>query len=219
MRRINYLIVAILVFLLVPAILNLLISKKAFCEIAGDESSWVSFWGSYAGAALTSLISFVILDRTIASNHEENETNRKIIETDRLRHDITSRLTNLDVRKFTNDISYIRSIGFNHKEEMARIDEMYSQIRKDVVSFKILYKAKFDDFIIVYEEACNKYLRILQEIIQLLGDLDEHRRDTEHYRSTLDQVEIKFKDIIKLNDVVVKLWEMAGSLIDSQIKS
>lgn len=40
--------------------------------ITGDSSSWLSFWGSYIGAVLSSAIALYILYKQNQQNHTEN---------------------------------------------------------------------------------------------------------------------------------------------------
>lgn len=64
------------IIILAPIILNFILQIPALTTIVGNNVDWLSFWGGYLGAVLSSLVAFVILILQLRQNHKENEDNR-----------------------------------------------------------------------------------------------------------------------------------------------
>ena len=64
------------IIILAPIILNFILQIPALTTIVGNDVDWLSFWGGYLGAVLSSLVAFVILILQLRQNHKENEDNR-----------------------------------------------------------------------------------------------------------------------------------------------
>lgn len=64
----------------IPVILNyILLCPSPLCNIIGENEApnvWLNFWANYSGAVISALVSFFILNKTLAQNHAENEMNR-----------------------------------------------------------------------------------------------------------------------------------------------
>ena len=50
-----------LVILLMPIALNFILLTPSFTAIVGDEIAWLSFWGGYLGAIISTAAAFIIL--------------------------------------------------------------------------------------------------------------------------------------------------------------
>ncbi len=68
---------AIAVIILAPVVLNCVLQIPAFVRIVGDNTDWLTFWGSYLGGIISTLTALFILYKTLQQNHEENEKNRE----------------------------------------------------------------------------------------------------------------------------------------------
>ena len=62
---------AILIRLGAPVLLNFIIF------IVGGSSDWLSFYGSYIGLVIASLITLYVLYKQLQHNHEDNEKTRR----------------------------------------------------------------------------------------------------------------------------------------------
>lgn len=71
-------IIAIILILITPPILNWALSRPAFCRIVGTDTDWLSFYGGYIGSVISSMVAFFILHQQLKNNHEENRKNRDI---------------------------------------------------------------------------------------------------------------------------------------------
>ena len=65
-----------LVILLMPIALNFILLTPSFTAIVGDEIAWLSFWGGYLGAIISTAAAFIILYIQRKDNESENEKNR-----------------------------------------------------------------------------------------------------------------------------------------------
>lgn len=65
-----------LVILLMPIVLNFILLTPSFTAIVGDEIAWLSFWGGYLGAIISTAAAFIILYIQRKDNESENEKNR-----------------------------------------------------------------------------------------------------------------------------------------------
>lgn len=65
-----------LVVLLMPIALNFILLMPSFTAIVGDEIAWLSFWGGYLGAIISTATVFIILYIQRKDNESENEKNR-----------------------------------------------------------------------------------------------------------------------------------------------
>lgn len=65
-----------LVILLMPIALNFILLIPPFTAIVGDEIVWLSFWGGYLGAIISTATAFVILYIQRKDNESENKKNR-----------------------------------------------------------------------------------------------------------------------------------------------
>ena len=65
-----------LVILLMPIALKFILLTPSFTAIVGDEIAWLSFWGGYLGAIISTAAAFIILYIQRKDNESENEKNR-----------------------------------------------------------------------------------------------------------------------------------------------
>lgn len=68
----------IIVAIIAPIILNFVLLCPSVTPIVGDNIAWLSFWGGYLGAIISSTMAFIILLIQYKQNHAENEANRKL---------------------------------------------------------------------------------------------------------------------------------------------
>lgn len=81
--------VTLAIFVL-PIALNFVLLIPSFIAIVGDEIAWLSFWGGYLGAIVSTVAAFIILYIQRKDNESENEKNRN---TNKLQNDL-NRLEN-----------------------------------------------------------------------------------------------------------------------------
>ena len=64
-KKAIWFVVAIVIIIAIPFVLNALIQLPRFTEIVGGETDWLAFHGSYIGAIVGAGISFIIMYRTL----------------------------------------------------------------------------------------------------------------------------------------------------------
>lgn len=68
--------ILLLIIILVPCVINYIMVQPRICEITGNDTSWLSFWGGYIGSIISSSIAVIILWKQLQQNHKENDENR-----------------------------------------------------------------------------------------------------------------------------------------------
>lgn len=68
----------ILIILTLPIAINFLLLVPVFSPIVGENTDWLSFWGSYLGAIISAGVAFIILSIQYQQNKKENNDNRDL---------------------------------------------------------------------------------------------------------------------------------------------
>ena len=68
----------ILIILTLPIAINFLLLVPVFSPIVGENTDWLSFWGSYLGAIISAGVAFIILSIQHQQNKKENNDNREL---------------------------------------------------------------------------------------------------------------------------------------------
>lgn len=68
----------ILIAVFAPIVINYILLIPTIGPVVGDNTHWLSFWGSYLAALIPSAGAFLILYLQREGNHQENEQNRKL---------------------------------------------------------------------------------------------------------------------------------------------
>ena len=87
---------AILIRLGAPVLLNFIIFIPAFSPIVGGSPDWLSFYGSYIGLVIASLITLYVLYKQLQHNHEDNEKTRR--DNQAVNEKMTSSAQNIELR-------------------------------------------------------------------------------------------------------------------------
>lgn len=125
---------AILTILALPIAINYILLKPTpfSIPIVGEETDWLSFWGSYLGAVISAGVAFVILAIQYQQNKDENTANRKL-QKNVLKHQIrTQRLNDIENRLIT----YFQSFHY------AEVDNLAYQILKKEDRYPIIQRLK-----------------------------------------------------------------------------
>lgn len=86
----------ILIRLGAPVLLNFIIFIPAFSPIVGGSSDWLSFYGSYIGLVIASLITLYVLYKQLQHNHEDNEKTRR--DNQAVNEKMTAPIQNIELR-------------------------------------------------------------------------------------------------------------------------
>lgn len=68
----------ILIAVFAPIVINYILLIPTIGPVVGDNTHWLSFWGSYLAALIPSAGAFLILYLQREDNHQENEQNRQL---------------------------------------------------------------------------------------------------------------------------------------------
>lgn len=167
--------------------------------ITGDSSSWLSFWGSYIGAVLSSAIALYILYKQNQQNHTENIANRNLQlsvikynqELDKLR-DLRTALVDFqasfDYIEITNIASEFVDGHFGEEERM-RLKYLVRDIDekgfKTTLLLDLMPKSNsVNKFNLIYNKIYNSYGLILEEFtsfLDLMQNLPQNKAEKRDY--------------------------------------
>lgn len=189
----------LLMLFVTPMVMNIIMIQPILFPIAGNDSSWLGFWGSYIGSILSSSIAIYILYKQQNQNHKENEDNRKLQlsvieynhELEKLR-DLRSALIDFQVSFDYIEITKIaeRFIdGHYGEEEYIRLKNLMRDI--DEKSFKattildlISSSVAIRSFNLLYNKIYNSYCLIIDDFFtffDLLKDLPKNKAERNYY--------------------------------------
>ena len=199
LRYIKEYFIQLLLIIATPLIINTLMVQPILFPITGDSSSWLSFWGSYIGAVLSSAIALYILYKQNQQNHTENIVNRNLQlsvikynqELDKLR-DLRTALVDFqasfDYMEITNIASKFIDGHFS-EEERARLKYLVRDIDEKGFKATLLLDLmsssnSVNEFNLVYNKIYNRYGLILGELssfLDLMQDLPQNKSEKRSY--------------------------------------
>ncbi len=199
LRYIKEYFIQLLLIIATPLIINTLMVQSILFPITGDSSSWLSFWGSYIGAVLSSAIALYILYKQNQQNHTENIVNRNLQlsvikynqELDKLR-DLRTALVDFqasfDYMEITNIASKFIDGHFG-EEERARLKYLVCDIDEKGFKATLLLDLmsssnSVNEFNLVYNKIYNRYGLILGELssfLDLMQDLPQNKSEKRSY--------------------------------------
>lgn len=203
----------LLLFILMPILLSIILHMTIsiwFPYIAGTESDWVGFWGSYLGAGLTCFISFIVLWNTIESNKQINNAKRQDDYYFQFRRDLSSRLSRLNP---------VRFVGLIFDEEdspsgaVSRLEDYTRIILEDVNSFVILYDEDCDGFIESYKQVVETFVAKIREFIILYKHIERDPDNVVNRQITIQALNTKREELSELQQPLEDLWRQAKNLI------
>ena len=107
--------------IVVPMVINYILTReKVFnYDVAGHGVDWIAFYGSFLGSALSSLVAYYILLKTIENTNKESYKKQKQDEYDKLCDDLSKRIAQIEVMEVYRVLYY--PLSFNIKNELDRL--------------------------------------------------------------------------------------------------
>ena len=199
LRYIKEYFIQLLLITVTPLIINTLMVQPMLFPITGDSSSWLSFWGSYIGAVLSSAIALYILYKQNQQNHTENIVNRNLQlsvikynqELDKLR-DLRTALVDFQASFDYIEITNIASNfidGHFGEEERKRLKYLTLDIDKKGFKTTLLLDLmpnsnSVNKFNLIYNKIYSSYGLILEEFtsfLDLMQNLPQNKAEKRDY--------------------------------------
>lgn len=201
----------VIVGILFPIFLNFLLGIPAIPCVISNEEGWLSFWGSYSGALITGIISFVILYSTIKANIKQQNRQITYEENVALRKAIACRLPHLNYsRLLLIEEDLLGQFDINY--ERNRLDFMYSQVSDDFNSFSLVYRMKYPDFTKSYKQAVDGFLSKIREINTRLSQINNSLPE-EFRKREIDGIISIILASVNTKNQFDNLWNLAEHLV------
>lgn len=191
----------VLSIILIPCLINLIMIQPRIYRIVGNDTSWLSFWGSYIGSVISSAIALFILWKQLNQNHQENDDNRKL-QLKNIEYQQKTQWLNLLRSKYADCYSAFCIYDLTLLEEKIFKKENQSDIRNEIkVLLDRMTNANFSVGILFPEniDSDEKRLlfeinKIMEEFYAMLGDLDWYVHDVAYLSGGFDFNESIYKE-------------------------
>lgn len=174
-RTLNIVLIAAAVIIVVPLAVYFFVHQTAWFEGAGDENAWVTFWGAFLGAVITSLISMMILYKQIKNANKTAVYQTSINELNNIKQVCARFLNSLDSNVIVDATNSLLNKDYKKAHEI--LTKQYDVINystKELQLFIGAYNCK-DKVTSSYNDHCNKcidqYSKILNELQLLISIL------------------------------------------------
>jgi hypothetical protein len=199
--------------------------QPRICEITGNDTSWLSFWGGYIGSVISSAIALYILWKQLNQNHKENEDNRKL------------QLKNIEYQQKTQWLNLLRSkladcysaFSFNDlnflvdailkKENKSdirnEIKVLLDRMNNDYFSVAILFPENMDsdENRLLYE-----IKKITEEFYAMVSDLDWYVHDVAYLPGGFELNESIYKERTDIYILTANKYNLSHNRIWDIIK-
>ncbi len=232
-------IIVVLIILIFPIILNFVLQLSIFnTNIIGDEKLWLTFWSSYLGAIIMSIITLFVLYKTLKQNQNNHKRLTKFqIETINtqakkewffeLKKLIINNLSTLNFENVNTFLNQIKIMSLNN-DILKDISLLEEKIKKLEIEFKIIYHNEFPHseqaiYKSTLEKIINEYLKFLNLLKEKIIEFDKKIEtifrldDIKTILVPKDKIDVEFlKD--KHLKTGLEIKEKLGKLIENQKK-
>lgn len=174
----KWLVLAIILIIVIPIVLNSLILCPRLFEIVGDGTDWLAFFGSYIGAILGAGVSFSIMYKNLEYYTKKDKYRRDIEWLNSFRmvcvdylstYNLDNVYSILDEMTFDVERAYDHCLSYQkqliNKETMMSLtviktkDDNLSKLFKELQDFQEYYKLRFSDITKVVFDAMHACFR------------------------------------------------------------
>lgn len=154
-------------------------------EIAGDEVTWVSFWGNYLGGIISGIISFFILYLTFKKRDSEILEENKKFHNQKFKEDLASRVAHLNLMYLS---TFLTSVDKKDTaEKLAELQNYHELINGDVETLDLLYLDEFPQYIKLYRNYVSRVNKILGDIGSFYIEL-QHQEELAEIKKIQDKI-------------------------------
>lgn len=194
----------IAIIVMTPPLLNCVLSIPAFCRIVGVDTDWLSFYGGYIGAVITSLITLYVLYKQLMQNHKENDANRTLQlnifqyeqEKQWLRKACIDNIIAYNPN-YLKEICNIISFHPNTESVFNKVKELANRINKiDLIIDSLLLNNNNSNFNLKRKKYYTKYTKIINEIQALSLFINADKYKINELLSLAQDIPQNIKDLI-----------------------
>ena len=228
--------IVLVVVVLCPIIVNFVLQIPAFSSIVGNNIDWLSFWGDYLSAIVSSGVALYILYKQYSQNQGENQSNRSLqvativyqSEMDRLCRFVQA---SSELISAMNPVAVERlfyMIYSNSKEYICEISKIYADVLNKYYAMALLLDSKqldssFKDTIIKKskEYLCTiKELKAIGTILYVnpgmsVNELMSHTELTIALDEQTKDIIVQYSDENECKDSDIDYWKVALRRFDS----
>lgn len=154
----KYLIYICTYIVIVPIVTNYILTREIICnyDVAGSGVDWIAFYGSFLGSALSAIVAYYILLKTLENTNKENYKKQKTEEYYRLCDDLSWRIAQIEVTEVYRILLHPTNISIN--EEMDRLTNLLFSYKEKANSSTLKYGLVTDEDCIDFYEEYNKLM-------------------------------------------------------------
>ena len=182
-KKAIWFVVAIVIIIAIPFVLNALIQLPRFTEIVGGETDWLAFHGSYIGAIVGAGISFVIMYLTLKYYQKADNYRDKMAWLDDFRRMCVDFISAFNV---SNVISIIDELPIDVSKSYKHCKEYMNQLMKEDVKLNLMVVDTEDkELMALYDDLRNYqmlYRSMLLNVLKIVLCVLKTRNNTEQSR-------------------------------------
>lgn len=174
------------IVIIVPVAVNYILTREKVCnyDVAGCGVDWIGFYGSFLGGALSSLIAYYVLLKTIENTNKENYKKQKQDEYDKLCNDLSKRIAQIEVMEVYRVLNY--PLSFDIKNEIDRLTTLLFSYKEKSNSSTLKYGMEsdedcrefYDEYYKLIIEVCNGCANLIAVLSKYLP-LDNEKMNIE----------------------------------------
>ena len=172
--------------LLLPFVINFILLIPAFSPIVGENTDWLSFWGGYLGAIISSGVAFAILCIQRQENKKQNKANRTL---------------QINVLKYQQEMQWLNELKIKSIEYYNAFDQ------NDIIKLCNLIHKNKRETILDAEELINILINKNNKVTFALEFLFSKERDEKEKNilSALQKYNLAYKALICDAQFIVRI--------------